>query len=92
MPELHDLLDAGFYETLDGIIKRDRRWLPSLLDYACYAPNPAIQTQAVHIALILNQRLPHLPDLLLQPIAAGTLAWTCSLPSFKLDLSHSLTL
>lgn len=63
---------AGFYETLDGIIKRDRRWLLSLLDYVCYTPNPAIQAQAVHIAIILNRRLPQLPDLLLQPIAAGS--------------------
>lgn len=62
---------TGFYETLDGIIKRDRRWLPSLLDYVCYAPNPAIQAQAVHITLILNQRLPQLPDLLLQPVTTG---------------------
>ncbi len=80
-----EVVGTGFYETLDGIIKRDRRWLPSLLDYVCYAPNPAIQAQAVHITLTLNQRLPQLPDLLLQPIAAGApVQNTFTLPFFYL--------
>ena len=61
---------AGF-DTLDGLIRRDRRWLPPLLDFANYTPNPALQVEAVKIAAILVDRLPHFSDLLLQPASAG---------------------
>ena len=61
---------AGF-DTLDGLIRRDRRWLPPLLDFANYTPNPALQVEAVRIAAILVDRLPHFPDLLLQPVSTG---------------------
>ena len=54
------MLDAGF-DTLDGLIRRDRRWLPSLLDYVSYTPNPALQVEAAKIAAILVDRLPHFP-------------------------------
>ncbi|CAK0757624.1 hypothetical protein CVIRNUC_002556 [Coccomyxa viridis] len=61
---------SGF-DTLDGLIRRDRRWLPPLLDFANYTPNPALQVEAVKIAAILVDRLPHFSDLLLQPASAG---------------------
>ena len=52
-------------------MRRDGRWLGALLDYACYAPNPAIQTESLRLASVLSERLPQLPDLLLQPLAPG---------------------
>ncbi len=64
---------AGF-DTLDGLIRRDRRWLPSLLDYVSYTPNPALQVEAAKIAAILVDRLPHFPDLLMQPLGSGEYA------------------
>jgi hypothetical protein len=64
---------AGF-DTLDGLIRRDRRWLPSLLDYVNYTPNPALQVEAAKIAAILVDRVPHFPDLLMQPLGSGALA------------------
>ena len=69
---------AGF-DTLDGVIRRDRRWLPSLLDYVSYTPNPALQVEAAKIAAILVDRLPHFPDLLMQPLGSGKFAF-CQMP------------
>ncbi len=67
---------AGF-DTLDGLIRRDRRWLPALLDYASYMPNPALQVEATKIGAILVDRLPHFPDLLMQRLGTGDLALKC---------------
>ena len=64
------VVHAGF-DTLDGLIRRDRRWLPALLDYVNYTPNPALQVEAAKIAAILVDRLPHFPDLLMQPLGSG---------------------
>jgi hypothetical protein len=72
---------TGLYDTLDGIIRRDRRWLPALLDYVNYIPNPAIQAEAVKIALVLNARLPQLPQLLLQPAVASNILNLLLLPA-----------
>lgn len=68
--EQHVAIRAGF-DTLDGLIRRDRRWLPSLLDYVNYTPNPALQVEAAKIAAVLGDRLPHFPDLLMQPSGSG---------------------
>ena len=68
--EQQSAICAGF-DTLDGLIRRDRRWLPSLLDYVNYTPNPALQVEAAKIAAILSDRLPHFPDLLMQPAGSG---------------------
>ena len=67
---------AGF-DTLDGLIRRDRRWLPALLDYVSYTPNPALQVEAAKIGALLVDRLPHFPDLLMQPIGTGEFALIC---------------
>ena len=70
LPEPHAVAGAGF-DTLDGLIRRDRRWLPYLLDYVNYTPNPALQVEAARIAAILVDRVPHFPDLLMQPLGSG---------------------
>ena len=73
---------AGF-DTLDGLIRRDRRWLPALLDYVNYTPNPALQVEAAKIAAILVDRLPHFPDLLMQPLGSGESRVYCLLLSHR---------
>ena len=86
--EQNTVLCAGF-DTLDGLIRRDRRWLPSLLDYVSYIPNPALQVEAAKIAAILVDRLPHFPDLLMQPLGSGESSLT-TYPPACLTLSQGL--
>jgi len=78
---------AGF-DTLDGLIRRDRRWLPALLDYVNYTPNPALQVEAAKIAAILVDRLPHFPDLLMQPLGSGKSRICCLLLTHSASFIH----
>eukprot|EP00887_Chlorella_sp_A99_P002898 scaffold6.g2898.t1 len=55
---------TGVYETLDGVLRHDRRRVPTLLDYARYPHNPAVQAEAVRIAAHLSDRVSNLVALL----------------------------
>ncbi len=59
--------NAGSYETLEAVVRRDRRRLGALLGYVRYALNPALQAEAVRLGHHLSARLPAIVDYLIQP-------------------------
>lgn len=77
------------YETLDALVRRERRWLPAMLDWVAYTPNPAIQAEALRLAVVLSERLPQLPDLLLRPSFPGLLPTGHLVPCLLGTLPHS---
>ncbi len=62
---------------MDALVRRERRWLPAMLGWVAYTPNPAIQAESLRLAVVLSERLPQLPDLLLRPSVPGMLS-SCS--------------
>ena len=61
------LFRTGSYETLEAVVRRDRRRLGALLGYVRYALNPALQAEAVRLGHHLSARLPAIVDYLIQP-------------------------
>lgn len=47
---------AASYETLDTVLRHDRRRIPMLLDFVRYPHNPAVQAEAVRITTHLSGR------------------------------------
>lgn len=64
-------MHLGSYETLDAVVRRDRRRLALLLGYVRYSINPAVQAEAVQLAHHLAARLPNIVDLLLHPFSGA---------------------
>ncbi len=66
---------AGSYETLEAVVRRDRRRLGALLGYVRYALNPALQAEAVRLGHHLSARLPAIVDFLIQPTPGEGCIW-----------------
>ncbi|KAL4441042.1 hypothetical protein ABPG77_010473 [Micractinium sp. CCAP 211/92] len=62
---------SASYETLDMVLRHDRKRIPMLLDFVRYPHNPAVQAEAVRIATHLSERIPNLVPLLLNSPPTG---------------------
>jgi len=56
---------SGSYETLDTVLRRDRRCLRHLLNWIKYPHNPAIQAEVIVLTHLLVLRMPNIVSLLL---------------------------
>ncbi|KAL4853554.1 Nuclear pore complex protein NUP205 [Chlorella vulgaris] len=64
---------SSSYETMDVVMRHDRRRIPLLLDFVRYPHNPAVQAEAIRIATHLSARTPNLVSLLLNAPSTGSL-------------------